>query len=103
MAGGVGVVQLQCNVTIIDSSALNNTSQLGGAVYVISGCILHVERCQFIGCHVSSLKKYYASGGAIEVSLLVNLLSRTVNFITIQLSLEVVQDIYHFYLIQHTV
>ena len=67
-AGGVGMAELQCNVFIIDSSGFNNTSQLGGAVYVTDGCLMYVERCQINGCKVSSLERLNASGGAFAVT-----------------------------------
>ena len=42
LAGGIGTaISFQCNVTIIESSAFNNTAlQLGGAMYVILECFL---------------------------------------------------------------
>ena len=68
-AGGVGMAELQCNVFIIDSSGFNNTSQLGGAVYVTDGCLMYVERCQVNGCiKVSSLERLDASGDAFAVT-----------------------------------
>ena len=62
------MAELQCDVFIIDSSGFNNTSQLGGAVYVTDGCLMYVERCQINGCKVSSLERLNASGGAFAVT-----------------------------------
>ena len=62
LKGGVGIAQQQSNVIMIDSSALNSTSQLGGVTYAIDNCFIHFERCQFNGC--KALKTH---GGAIAI------------------------------------
>ena len=81
--GGVGMAELLCNVFVTDSSAFNNTaSQLGGTVYVINGCLVYVERCQFNGCKAidSSLNKFNVSGGALGVAHFSKLIMKDCEF-----------------------
>ena len=48
--GGVVAARQQSVVFIIDSSAFNNTSEVGGVVSIINYCTIQVERSQFSGC-----------------------------------------------------
>ena len=71
------MAQLQCNVTINDSSAFNNVaSHIGGAVYATKECLVYIERCQFNGCKVDSLGKYNASGGVLRIARLSKLIMK---------------------------
>ena len=62
LKGGVGMALHQSGVSIIDSSALNNTSPLGGAVYAIKNCFIQIEKCQFNGN-----KAINAHGGVVAI------------------------------------
>ena len=63
IVGGVGAAQVQSSVSIINSSAFNSTSELGGVVYTLYYCAVYVERSQFYDC------KARMAGGTFAVVL----------------------------------
>lgn len=68
LKGGVGMALQQSRVVITDSSALNNTSPMGGAMYTAGNCSIQLDKCQ-----LNTNKAITAHGGAIAIEHLSNL------------------------------
>ena len=74
IVGGVAAAEVQSFVSIIDSSAFNCTSELGGVVYTLYYCTVYVEKSQFDGC------KVLTAGGTFAVVLFSKLIAKDCEF-----------------------